>query len=66
MKFEEALKCMREWKKVTRPCITHKLEITRKESGKQYILIYHKHYGFIPFKADSDDILAEDWEVVDD
>lgn len=66
MRFEEALKAMREGKKVTRPCIAHKLEITEKESRKQYILIYHKHYGFIPFRADSDDILAEDWEIVND
>ena len=66
MKFEEALKAMREGKKVKRPCIAHKLGITETEGRKQHIFIYHKHYGFIPYKADSDDILSEDWEVVDD
>lgn len=66
MKFEEALKAMREGKKVRRPCMLQKLAITETEGRKQHIFIYHKHYGFIPYKADSDDILSEDWEVVDD
>lgn len=66
MKFEEALSLMREGKKVKRPCMLQKLAITETEGRKQHIFIYHKHYGFIPYKADSDDILSEDWEVVDE
>ena len=67
MIFEEALKAMRVGKKVKRPCMLQKLAITETEERKQHIFIYHKCYGFfIPYKADSDDILAEDWEVVDD
>lgn len=64
MRFEEALEAMREGKKVKRPCMLQKLVITETEGRKQHILIYHKCYGFIPYKADSDDILAEDWEIV--
>jgi hypothetical protein len=66
MKFEEALKAMREGKKVKRPCMPQKISITETEGGKQYILIYHQDYGFVPYRTDSDDILAEDWEIVDE
>ena len=66
MRFEEALEAMREGKKVKRPCLAHEVGITGMEATRQRILIYHKHYGFIPYKADSDDILAEDWEIVDE
>lgn len=64
MKFEDALKAMREGKKVKRPYMTQNLAITETESGAQYILIYHYDFGFIPYRADSEDILAEDWEIV--
>lgn len=65
MRFEDALKAMREGKKVKRPCMTQNLVITKTEWGEQYILIYHYDYGFIPYRADSADILAEDWEIVE-
>lgn len=66
MTFEEALKAMRDGKKVKRPCMLRKLVIKETEGIKQHIFIYHKSYGCIPYKADSDDILAEDWEIVDE
>ena len=66
MRFEDALKYMREGKKVKRPCMTQKITITETEGREPYILIYHYDYGFVPYKADSDDILAEDWEIVDE
>ena len=65
MRFEDALKAMREGKKVKRPCMTQNLTITETESGEHYILIYHYDYGFVPYRADSADILAEDWEIVE-
>lgn len=64
MRFEEALKAMREGKKVKRPYMTQNLVITETKGREQYILIYHYDYGFVPYRADSADILAEDWEIV--
>lgn len=64
MKFENALKAMREGKKVKRPYMTQNLAITETKSGEHYILIYRYDYGFVPYKANSADILAEDWEIV--
>ena len=60
MKFEEALKYMREGKKVKLGDYIHFVEgktIYKYHIIDNFKLLEHLHY---------DEILAEDWEVVDD
>lgn len=60
MRFEEALKAMREGKKVKRTCF---------DDSDYYYLenkIIKDSCGSIQFVLTGKEILAEDWEVVDE
>lgn len=63
MKFEEALKAMREGKKVTlKGCIKTYLSI--KDGKLQGYCAIDKHYNTYPLALSS--ILSEDWKVIED
>lgn len=66
MRFELALKAMREGKKVKRPC--YSVEYFIKDNKIKYIQrIDGKEYDFGGANAiNNDDIMSEDWEVIDD
>jgi hypothetical protein len=69
MKFEEALKCMREGKKVKSKIVFHPIFISDYTNGfgETYKAICF-NYGdkLCYYNLDHQDILAEDWEVVED
>ena len=63
MKFEEALKAMREGKKVKRPDFMYPIIFEKDE--ELFFAIYEDGYELI-YWLEHNDIIAEDWEVVDD
>lgn len=66
MTFEKALKAMREGKRVKRPC--YSVEYFINGSNIKYIQkIDGKEYDFGGANAiNGEDIMSNDWEVVDD
>ena len=62
MRFEEALKAMREGKIVKSPITSGDLQI----NDSNRIIVYHYDYGFVPYEFSDIEILAEDWEIVED
>lgn len=63
MRFEDALKCMRDGKKVTLKGYI-KTYFSIKDGKLQGYCAIDKHYNTYPLALGS--ILAEDWEVVED
>ena len=67
MRFEEALKCMREGKKVIRPIVHF---VPRMIKDDRFVEVYtttdNKEYYCGIACIESRSILAEDWEVVED
>lgn len=59
MKFEEALKAMREGKKVQKGTLTYRLD--EFDNGSICLMVEYPIGNL-----SKDDILAEDWEVIDD
>ena len=59
MKFEEALKAMREGKKVQKRTLTYRLDVP--DNGATCLIVEY------PIdRLSTNDIIAEDWEVIDD
>lgn len=63
MTFEEALKCMREGKKVKRPCMFYPIFFDKEQ--EIFCAKWDDGYEQI-YWIEHLDILAEDWEVVVD
>lgn len=59
MRFEEALKAMREGKKVQKRTLTYRLD--ELDNGSNCLMVEYPIDNL-----SKDDILSEDWEVVDD
>ena len=59
MRFEEALKAMREGKKVQKRTLTYRLD--ELDNGSNCLMVEYPIGNL-----SKDDILAEDWEVIDD
>lgn len=66
MKFEEALKAMREGKKVKRPWYNEVYVISHNEIRYRYTFGKGEVYEFGLNAIQKEDILAEDWEIVDE
>lgn len=66
MKFEEALKCMRKGKKVKRPCYDVVYVISHNEIRYRHTFGQGEVYEFGLTAIQKEDIMAEDWEVVED
>lgn len=59
MKFEEALKAMREGKKVQKGTLTYRLD--ELDNGSSCLMVEYPIGNL-----STNDIVSEDWEVVDD
>lgn len=65
MTFEDALKCMREGKKVKRPCFDVVYVISNNEIRYRHTFGQGEIYEFGLTAIQIEDIMAEDWEVVE-
>lgn len=59
MRFEEALKAMREGKKVQKRTLTYRLD--ELDNGSNCLMVEYPIGNL-----SKDDILSEDWEIVDE
>lgn len=68
MNIGEAIELVKSGKKVTRPGLginNVSVEINRPSDGKKPYLVVHTDTGLlIPWRPTSNDILAEDWDIV--